>query len=76
MRKKTNILNPTALFLMLNNIHNEDCYLSDFLHTKFSKDALYTLELYNLVFISVTEQRVLLTASGEKVLQALNLKLI
>lgn len=54
---------------------NDDYTVKDFSKNKFSKDFLYMLEFYNLVFVS-SNKRVLLTPVGEKTLQQLNTSLI
>ena len=54
---------------------NDDYTKKDFTKNKFSRDFLYMLEFYNLVYVS-NNNRVLLTSVGEKILQQLNTSLI
>ena len=55
-------------------IDNDYC-LSDFIYSQMLEDFLCLLELHDLVFVTSNE-RVLLTRKGEKILQQLNSMLI
>jgi hypothetical protein len=56
------------LYYTLKSIVDEDCYLQDYLDNQTLEDFLYLLELYDIVFIA-SDERILLTQKGEKVLQ-------
>lgn len=65
------LLGEKNLQATLSHILNEDFYEIDFLTTKTLISFLYTLELYDLVFVA-ENSRVLLTQCGEKTLYKLN----
>lgn len=56
------------LYYTLKSIVDEDCYLAEFLDNEVLEDFLYLLEVYDIVFIA-SDERVLLTNKGERVLQ-------
>lgn len=56
------------LYYTLKSLVDEDCYLAEFLDNQILQDFLYLLEIYEIVFIS-SDERVLLTNKGEKILQ-------
>ena len=69
-------LKSKDLYKLLRDILNNDYYLENFSKDEMHLLLLETLELYNIVFISNKEDRVLLTQMGENVLYSLNQKLI
>jgi hypothetical protein len=69
-------MSATELRLMLTSIIENDYYTKDFYHSKLTDDFLYMLELYNLVFVTSAESRVMLTPLGIKTLIYLNQTLI
>lgn len=58
------------MYQTLKLIADDDNYLIDYLVSDLEGEFLYLLELYNLVWIA-SDDRVLLTQKGEKVLQLL-----
>lgn len=69
-------ISEKELWATLQGISEDDYFESDFSRTQLLKDFLCLLELYDLVYITSTEQRVLLTLRGEKYLQTLSRLLI
>lgn len=65
------LLGEKNLQATLSNILNDDFYEKDFLTSKTLISFLYTLEIYDLVFVT-ENSRVLLTQCGEKTLYKLN----
>lgn len=63
------------LYHTLYSIIDNDYTLDDFSMTQKTEEFLFMLELYDLVFVTSNE-RVLLTKKGERVLQYLNTLLI
>lgn len=70
-------LTQKELQATLQSIIENDYYVEDF-DTKslVLRDFLYVLHMYNLVYVTTTEKRVLLTPQGEKLLQQMNAMLI
>lgn len=58
------------LYYTLKTISQEDCYLQEFLDSEYLEDLLYALDVYDLIYI-VSDDRVMLTRRGEKLLQYL-----
>ena len=58
------------IYLTLKMFIEEDCYLVDILTDDLSSDFIYLLEVYDLVFLS-SDDRILLTQKGEKLLHQL-----
>jgi|688.fasta_scaffold168902_2 hypothetical protein len=56
------------LYYTLRSIADEDSYFQEFLENQTLEDFLYLLELYDIVFIA-SDERILLSQKGEKVLQ-------
>lgn len=76
---KTTLYNPLLNFFgrenlqtLLIHIYNEDSYVEDFLENKHTETVLDMLEYYNIIFVSNSEERVLLTKAGENLLFSLN----
>ncbi|MEY5134962.1 MAG: hypothetical protein RL709_663 [Pseudomonadota bacterium] len=63
-------LSYNDLWNTLKSIVDEDNYLVDYLVSDLAGDFIYMLEVYNLVWIA-SDDRILLTGKGEKVLQNL-----
>lgn len=61
-------LSYEELYDTLKCIADEDSHLVDYLTSDLAEDFLYMLEVYDLVWIA-SDDRVLLTPKGEKVLQ-------
>ena len=61
-------LSYEELYDTLKSIAEEDCYLVDYLVCDLAGDFIYLLELYDLIWIA-SDDRLLLTQKGEKVLQ-------
>lgn len=68
--KKRKELTSYQLYYTLRGIYENDCYLDEFLDEDILEDFLTTLVDYEIVFIA-SDDRVLLTSSGEKFLQKL-----
>jgi len=56
------------LYYTLRSIVDNDCYLNEFLDNEVLEDFVYMMEVYDIVYIA-SDDRVLLTNKGEKVLQ-------
>jgi hypothetical protein len=69
------ITSKDLLYTLL-QILNEDYYVHDFSNTKLQLDFLCALEENDLVFITQTEYRVLLTRTGKYIAENLHSKLI
>jgi hypothetical protein len=65
-----NTLTPKELYLTLKSLTIDDCYLSEYLGNDLIEDFLYLLEMHELIRIS-SDDRLLLTEKGEKLLQNL-----
>ena len=63
------------LYHTLYGIMDNDYYVQDFSSSNTLNDLLYVIEMYNLIYIA-SDERVLLTQRGEKVLQHLTALLI
>jgi len=63
-----NCLTYEELYYTLRSIAEEDCLFGDFLDNEILEDFLYMLDVYELTYIA-SDDRVLLTPKGEKVLQ-------
>lgn len=63
-------LSYEEIYYTLRSITESDCYLAEFLDDHLLEEFLYLLELYDIVFIA-SDDRVLLTQKGEKLLQHL-----
>lgn len=63
-----NSLTYEELYYTLKSIAGEDCMLGDFLDNESLEDFLYILDIHDLTYIA-SDERVLLTPKGEKVLQ-------
>ena len=61
------------LYCTLRVIAHEDCYLSEWIETSIMEDFLFTMEHYEIVFVA-SDDRVLLTQRGEKILQYISQK--
>ena len=59
------------LYYTLKSISNNDCYLSEFLDNNLLEELVYQLDVYDIVYIA-SDDRVLLTSKGEKLMQWLN----
>jgi hypothetical protein len=70
MKKKQKALTSYQLFYTLKGIYDNDCYLEEFLDEDVLEDFLTTLVDYNILFVA-SDDRILLTNSGEKFLQKL-----
>lgn len=62
------VLTYEDLYYTLKGVLEEDVYLSEYLEDDLLQDFLYMLDVYGLIYIS-SDDRVLLTPKGEKVLQ-------
>ena len=56
------------LYYTLKSILENDCYIDEFLDNEILEDFLYMLDVYDITYIA-SDDRVLLTNKGEKVLQ-------
>lgn len=56
------------LYYTLKSILENDCYIDEFLDNEILEDFLYMLDVYDITYIA-SDDRVLLTSKGEKVLQ-------
>jgi len=56
------------LYYTLKGILENDCYIDEFLDNEVLEDFLYMLDMYDITYIA-SDDRVLLTSKGEKVLQ-------
>jgi hypothetical protein len=56
------------LYYTLKSIVENDCYIDEFLDSEILEDFLYMLDTYDITYIA-SDDRVLLTSKGEKVLQ-------
>ena len=56
------------LYYTLKSILENDCYIDEFLDSEILEDFLYMLDTYDITYIA-SDDRVLLTNKGEKVLQ-------
>ena len=56
------------LYYTLKGIAENDCYIDEFLDSEILEDFLYMLDTYDITYIA-SDDRVLLTSKGEKVLQ-------
>jgi hypothetical protein len=63
-------LTSHELYYTLISISQEDYYLQEFLETSLLEDLLYTLDVYDIIYIA-SDDRILLTSKGEKLLQYL-----
>ena len=59
------------LYYTLKSINNNDCYLEEFLDNNLLEELVYQLDVHDIVFIA-SDDRVLLTSKGEKLMQRLN----
>ena len=64
------------MLAMLQNIYDDDYYLGDFKQNNTLKMLLQALLDYDIVFVTQTDHRIILTPVGEKLLSSLNQKLI
>lgn len=64
------VITYKELYITLKTLFHTDNYLSDCLGNDVFEELIYLLEVYNLVWIA-SDDRVLLTTKGEKVLQDL-----
>jgi len=64
----TDLLKEEDIYYVLTNLLNNDCYIQDFWEEPILDMFVELLETYNLVYIA-SDDRVLLTPSGEKTLQ-------
>lgn len=58
------------LYYTLKTIIGNDCYLQEFLDNSLLEELVYQLDVHDIVFIA-SDDRVLLTTKGEKILQKL-----
>lgn len=58
------------LYYTLLSIVNNDCYLEEFLSNDLLEELIYHLDVYDVVYIA-SDDRLLLTSKGEKLLQYL-----
>jgi hypothetical protein len=63
-------LSAEDLYTTLKSLNNEDSYLIDYIVDDLAGDFIYMLEVYDLVWLA-SDDRILLTTKGEKVLQLL-----
>jgi hypothetical protein len=56
------------LYYTLKSILENDCYIDEFLDNEILENFLYMLDMYDIAYIA-SDDRVLLTNKGEKVLQ-------
>lgn len=63
-------LSAEDLYSTLKSVVDEDSYLVDYLMDDLAGEFVYLLEVHNLVWIA-SDDRILLTQKGEKVLQLL-----
>lgn len=59
------------LYLTLKLFAHEDCFIEEFENNELFEELLWDLISYKLVFIT-SDKRVMLTSSGEKILQHLS----
>ncbi len=58
------------LYYTLKVISQEDCYLQEFLDSGSAEELLYSLDSYNVIDV-MSDDRIMLTPKGEKLLQYL-----
>lgn len=63
-------LTYNELYYTLSSVTEEDNYLIDYIVDELSGEFMYLLELYDLIWIT-SDDRILLTQKGEKILQNL-----
>ena len=68
-------ISEKEMYEILKSILHEDCYASDFMEDDFSDNFLHMLETYNIAFVA-SDERVLLTSAGQKLLFILSEMLI
>ena len=69
--KRQDNLSYKDLYLTLKMFAHEDCFINEFEHNDIFEDLVWDLVSYKLIFIT-SDERIMLTASGEKILQHLS----
>jgi len=75
-KKKSIELSEKDILFVLDDIYNSDWYAEYFFYSKYMLNLGYNLIVLDLIYINSLDNRVLLTLTGEKLLQKLNCMLI